>query len=49
MMAMLWAQRIMSAETKEASLELWHRVPRLLKDRVREILVQSGCEDLIDG
>jgi hypothetical protein len=48
MMAMLWAQRIMSAETKEAALELWHRVPRLLKDRVREILVQSGCEDLID-
>ena len=48
MMAMLWTQRIMSEETKEAALELWHRVPRLLKDRVREILVQSGCEDLID-
>lgn len=48
MMAMLWAQRIMSAETKEKALELWHRVPRLLKDKVYTILVESGCEDLID-
>lgn len=47
MMAMLWAQRIMSAPTIEAAHALWNRVPRLLKERVREILIESGCEDLI--
>lgn len=48
MMAMLWAQRIMSAETKEEALELWNRVPRLLKDKVRKILEESGEEKLIE-
>jgi hypothetical protein len=47
MMAMLWAQRIMSAPTLEEAHALWHRVPRLLKEKVREILIESGCEDLI--
>ena len=47
MMAMLWAQRIMSAPTLEEAHALWNRVPRLLKEKVREILVESGCEDLI--
>lgn len=47
MMAMLWAQRIMSAPTLEEAHALWYRVPRLLKEKVREILIQSGCEDLI--
>lgn len=48
MMAMLWAQRIMSAETREEALELWNRVPRLLKDKVRKILEESGEEQLIE-
>ena len=47
MMAMLWAQRIMSAPTLDEAHALWNRVPRLLKEKVREILIESGCEDLI--
>ena len=46
MMAMLWAQKIMSAETIEAAHALYERVPRLLKDKVRQILVESGMEEL---
>lgn len=41
MMAMLWAQQIMLGKKTYA------QVPRLLKDKVREILVDSGCEDLV--
>lgn len=41
MMAMLWAQQIMLGKKTFA------QVPRLLKDKVREILVDSGCEDLV--
>jgi hypothetical protein len=47
MMAMLWAQKIMYAETKEEAIALYKRVPRLLKEKVEAILVESGCEDLI--
>lgn len=41
MMAMLWAQQIMLGK------KTFSQVPRLLKDAVREILIDSGCEDLI--
>ena len=41
MMAMLWAQQIMLGKKTFA------QVPRLLKDKVREILVDSGCEELV--
>lgn len=41
MMAMLWAQQIMLGKKN------YNQVPRLLKDQVREILIDSGCEDLI--
>ena len=41
MMAMLWAQQIMLGKKTFAE------VPRLLKDQVREILIDSGCEDLV--
>lgn len=47
MMAMLWAQKIMSAETIEAAHALYERVPRLLKDKVRQILIESGMEELV--
>lgn len=47
MRAMLWAQKIMYAETKEEAIALYKRVPRLLKDKVEQILIESGCEDLI--
>lgn len=41
MMAMLWAQQIMLGKKTYA------QVPRLLKEKVKEILTDSGCEDLI--
>ena len=47
MMAMLWAQRIMSAPTLEEAHANYARVPRLLKAKVDEILRESGMEELI--
>ena len=41
MMAMLWAQQIMLGK------KIFAQVPRLLKDKVREVLIDSGCEDLV--
>ena len=41
MMAMLWAQRIMLGKKTYA------QIPRLLKDKVKEVLIDSGCEDLV--
>ena len=40
MMAMIWAQQIMLGKKTFA------QVPRLLKDKVREILIDSGMEEL---
>lgn len=41
MMAMLWAQQIMLGKKTYA------QVPAKLKEQVKEILIDSGCEDLI--
>lgn len=41
MIAMLWAQQIMLGK------RTFDQVPRRLKDRVAEILRDSGCENLI--
>ena len=41
MMAMLWAQQIMLEK------KTYKQVPRLLRDKVKEILIDSGCEDLV--
>ena len=41
MMAMLWAQQIMLGKKTYA------QVPRLLKEGVKEILIDSGCENLV--
>ena len=41
MIAMLWAQQIMLGK------KIFAQVPRLLKDKVREVLIDSGCEDLV--
>lgn len=41
MMAMLWAQQIMLDKKS------FDQVPRLLKDKVKELLIDSGCEDLV--
>lgn len=42
MMAMIWAQQIMLGKKSYSD------VPRLLKDKVKEILIDSGCEDLVE-
>lgn len=39
-MAMLWAQQIMLGKKTYA------QVPRLLKEKVKEILIDSGMEEL---
>ena len=41
MMAMIWAQQIMLGKKTFA------QVPRLLKEKVREVLIDSGGEDLV--
>ena len=41
MMAMLWAQQIMLGK------KTYKQVPKLLKEKVAEILIDSGCEELI--
>lgn len=47
MMAKLWAQEIMYAETMEEAKALYERCPRLLKEKVKAILVKSGFEEII--
>lgn len=41
MIAMLWVQNIILEKKTYA------QVPRLLKEKVKEILIDSGCEDLV--
>ena len=41
LMAMLWVQQIILGKKS------FSQVPKLLKDQVREILIDSGCEHLI--
>lgn len=41
MIAMLWAQNIILEK------KTYKQVPRLLKEKVKEILIDSGCEDLV--
>lgn len=41
MIAMLWAQRIMNDK------KTYNDVPRLLKEQVKEILIESGVEFLV--
>ena len=40
MVAMLWAQQIMLGKAE------YSRVPPLLKERVKELLIDSGYEEL---
>nr|DAK91478.1 MAG TPA: hypothetical protein [Caudoviricetes sp.] len=47
MMAMLWAQEIMSAETTEEAKALYERCPRLLKEKVKALLIKSGFEEIV--
>ena len=47
MMAMLWAQQIMKQETLEEAKAMYTRVPRLLKEKVKQILIDSGMEEIV--
>ena len=47
MMAMLWAQEIMKQETLEEAKETYARVPRLLKEKTKQILINSGMEEIV--
>lgn len=42
MMAMLWAQQIMLGKKTFA------QVPAKLREQVRELLIDSGCEELME-
>ena len=42
MMAMIWAQQIMLGK------KTFSQVPAKLKEQVREILIDSGCENLTE-
>ena len=46
MMAKLLAIEIMTQETMEAAKEVYGRVPRLLKEKVKTILIESGMEEI---
>ena len=48
MMAKLWAIEIMEQETLEEAKAVYARVPRLLKDKVKEILIQCGFEEVVE-
>ena len=48
MMAMLWAIEIMKQETTEKAKEVYARVPRLLKEKVKQILIDSGMGELAE-
>lgn len=41
MMAMLWCQQIICGK------KTFQQVPKLLKEQVKELLIDSGCEYLI--
>lgn len=46
MMAKLWAIEIMTQETEEEAKEVYNRVPRLLKEKVKAILIDAGMEEI---
>lgn len=46
MMALLWAQEVLTQETEEEARATYARVPRLLREKVTQILIDSGFEDL---
>ena len=48
MMAMLWAQEIMNQETVEDAKNMYERVPRLGKTKVKDFLVRSGMGEITE-
>lgn len=48
MMAKLWASEILSKETIEEAKEEYIRVPRLLKEKVKKLLIDAGMEEITE-
>ena len=48
MLAMLWASEIMAKETIEEQKAMYADAPRRLKDKVKEILVNAGFEEITE-
>ena len=48
MMALLWSQEVLMQETDEEAKAVYARVPRLLKEKVKQILVDAGFEYLTE-
>lgn len=46
MIAMLWAQEILEKENQDEAKALYARVPRLLKEQVKQILIDLGMEEI---
>lgn len=46
--AILWVNQIMMQETEKEAKELYARVPRLLKEKVKKILIDSGMGHLTE-
>lgn len=48
MMAKLWASEILSKETIEETKKEYNRVPRLLKEKVKKLLIDAGMEEITE-
>lgn len=48
MMAKLWATEILSEDTIEEAKEEYNRVPRLLKEKVKKLLIDAGMEEIVE-
>ena len=48
MMAKLWASEILNKKTIEEAKEEYNRVPRLLKEKVKKLLIDAGMEEITE-
>ena len=48
MMAKLWVTEILSKDTIEEAKEEYNRVPRLLKEKVKKLLINAGMEEITE-
>lgn len=48
MMAKLWVIEILSKDTIEEAKEEYNRVPRLLKEKVKKLLIDAGMEEITE-
>lgn len=46
--AQLWVTEILSKDTIEEAKEEYNRVPRLLKEKVKKLLIDAGMEEITE-